>query len=122
MFRILPESHDGTLAVKASGKLVHADYAALGPELERRIAAHGKLSALFDITEFEGWDLHGAWDDFALGMKHIGDFERIAVVGDAKWQDFAINLADALTSADVRFFQKAKREQAWTWVQGAPSP
>lgn len=122
MFQILPESEGGTLAIKASGKLVHEDYAALKPELEKRIAEHGKLSVLFDIADFEGWSLHGAWDDFAMGMQHIGDFERIAVVGDAKWQEFAINLADALMRADVRFFQKEKRQQAWDWTKGAPSP
>ena len=122
MFEILPESDGGILAIETRGKLTHAAYAALKPEPERRIAAHGNLNALFDITDFDGWHLRGAWDDFALGMEHIGGFERIAVVGAARRQDFAIDLAAAVTRADVRFFQKTKRRQAWDWVRGAPSP
>ncbi len=121
MFEILPESDGPYLSVKARGTLTHGAYAALEPELERRIAEHGKISALFDITDFAGWDLHGAWDDFALGIKTINDFERIAVVGDTKWQNFAIDLADVLSPADIRFFQKSKRDLAWAWLKSAPS-
>ncbi len=119
MFEILPESDGGDVAIKASGKLTHEAYAALTPELEQRIKGHGKLNILLDITAFDGWDLHGAWDDFMLGIKHMGDFDRIAVVGDAKWEEVAIKIAGVMMSADVRFFPAAERKAAWSWTRGA---
>lgn len=119
MFTILPESDGGDVAIKASGTLTHEAYAALTSEFERRIAAQGKLNILFDITEFEGWDLRAAWDDFMLGMKHMGDFDRIAVVGDATWEEVGVKIADVLIAADVRFFPDAERAAAWAWTRGA---
>ena len=43
-----------------------------------------RLFVLFE--DFHGWDLHAAWDEFKFGLKHDADFERIAMVGDRKWQ------------------------------------
>jgi len=30
------------------------------------------------MTELQGWELRAAWDDFKIGLKHGGDFEKVA--------------------------------------------
>ena len=57
MFEILPESHDNRIALKASGKLTHADYQNLTPLLETQIAKSGPISALMDMGDFAGMEL-----------------------------------------------------------------
>ena len=37
-----------------------------------------KIQVLFDMTELQGWELRAAWDDFKIGLKHGGDFEKVA--------------------------------------------
>ena len=56
------------------------------PAIDAAVAAEGKVRLLAQFEDFHGWDMHAAWDDFRLGMKHYGDFEPIAMVGDRKWQ------------------------------------
>lgn len=118
MFEILPESHDNRIALKASGKLTHADYQNLTPLIETQVAKSGPLSALMDMEDFAGMELRAAWDDFVLGLKHMGDFKRIALVGDRKWEELATRIADHLVRSRIRFFDVAERDAAWTWLEG----
>jgi len=117
VFEILPQSHGRRVALKASGKLTHDDYQWLTPALEARISEVGPLSVLFDMESFEGWELRAAWDDFLLGLKHLGDFERIALVGDRKWEEIGARIADHLIKAEVRFFDVSERDAAWMWIE-----
>ena len=60
----LNEENGGKLlAVGVSGKLAKADYEHFVPEFERLVQQHGKLSVLFDMTDFHGWDAGALWED-----------------------------------------------------------
>jgi len=59
----LNEENSGkVLTIHVSGKLEKADYVLIVPEFERLIRQHGKLSLLFDMTSFHGWDAGAAWE------------------------------------------------------------
>ena len=75
------------LAVHVSGKLVKADYDYFVPEFERLVRLHGKLCVLFDMTGFHGWTAGALWEDTKFAMHHFSDIERLAVVGEKKWQE-----------------------------------
>ena len=66
------------LSMKASGMLTHADYKEITPLIESALAGvtGPKIRVLFDMTELQGWELRAAWDDFKIGLKHGGDFEK----------------------------------------------
>ena len=74
------------LAVHVSGKLAKADYGHFVPEFERLVRQHGKLSVLFDMTGFHGWEAGALWEDIKFDVKHFADIERLAMVGEKKWQ------------------------------------
>ena len=52
-------------------------------------------------TLFSGWEWRAAYDDAAFGIKHWNDIERVALIGDARWQ--------------ARLRQKSPI--AWGWIQ-----
>ena len=116
MFEVLSESEGRHLYVKASGRLTDADYKELTPRLEAAIETHGPLRLYVDMEAFEGWDLQAAWDDLALGIKHWNDFERIALVGDKKWEEISAKIFDSITKGDIRFFDVSKRNDAHNWI------
>jgi len=35
--------------------------------------------------DFDGWTVGAAWDDTKLGLLHLADFSRIALVSDIEW-------------------------------------
>ena len=105
------------VGIKLQGKLHDADYRTFVPAMEAEIAAYGKLRLLAYLEDFEGWDLHAAWDDFAFGVKHYADFERLALVGDSAWEEWMARLCKPFTTAEVRYFSHAAMDEAWAWLR-----
>ncbi len=117
MFDVLPESEGRRVFVKASGKLTDADYKALIPQLEAAIDRHGSIRLLVDMGDLEGWSLQAAWDDFAFGIKHWNDFERMALVGDKRWEELTAKAFNRLTKGDIRYFDLADGNAARAWIE-----
>jgi len=116
----LIEENDGkVLVVHVSGKLVKADYEHFVPEFERLVSQHGKLRLLFDMTDFHGWELSAAWEDFKFGIEHFADIDRLAMVGDQQWQHGMAIFCKPFTKAMVRYFEHADAAEAHKWLNEA---
>ena len=101
-----------------SGKLHDEDYRAFVPVVEAAVAAEGKLSLFARFENFHGWDLRAAWDDFKFGVKNYTSFERIALVGEQRWQEWMAAFCKPFTGAEVRYFDADDSAAAWDWLRG----
>jgi hypothetical protein len=110
------ESGGKVLVVHVSGKLTKADYERFVPEVERLVREHGKLRLLFDMTGFHGWEVSAAWEDFKFGVKHFADIERLAMVGETRWQHGMATFCKPFTTAAVRYFDHAAAAEARKWL------
>ncbi len=119
MFEVLPESRGRRFFVKVSGRLTDDDYKELTPRLDRAIAEHGRLRMFIDMEEFRGIDLQAVWDDFAFGIKHWNDFERVAIIGDKRWQELLVKTFDPIIKGDFRYFDVVDRGRARAWIEDA---
>ncbi len=117
MFTHIPIKADHIIGIKAEGVLTDADYKKFLPELEQSINNQGPVSAYVDMVDFEGWEAKAAWDDLKFGIAHDLDFDRIAVVGDSKWQQWMIKVSNIFFAADMRYFSAADQQQALDWLQ-----
>ena len=116
----LSEENGGKiLVVNVSGMLSGADYGQFVPEFERLVDAHGKLRLLFDMTGFHGWDLGALWQDIKFSVKHFSDIERLAMVGEMKWQHGMALFCKPFTRASIRYFDRAKAAEARAWLDEA---
>lgn len=114
----LTEKEDGKLLeVQVAGKLVHEDYKLFVPEFERLVARHGKLRVLFDMMDFHGWEAAAVWDDIKFDLKHFTHIERIAMVGDKKWEKGMSVFCKPFTTAKVRYFDRSELAQARAWLE-----
>ena len=116
MFSLLSPVKGNLVAIRAEGTLTDADYKEFLPQLEAVIAEQKRIRLFVDMTGFEGWDLHGAWDDFVFGLKHWGSFEQVAMVGTEAWEAKAARIADLLIRGEVRFFPADEVDAAWKWI------
>jgi len=116
MHKIIP-SEGNLVTVEVSGKLTKEDYDALIPSWRAVIARHGKMRLLFVMHDFYGWEVHAAWDDLRFDVKHAGQVERIAMVGEKKWQDWMTKIGSWFVEADVRYFDCSQQTQAEQWVR-----
>lgn len=97
------------------GKLTHDDYKIITPLFENALLGikKPKIKALIDARDFKGWDLHAAWDDLKLGLKHSSQFTQIAYVGTKKWENYMIKVSDWFTSGEIRFFEDISDAMLW---------
>ncbi len=114
----LTVKNDGkVLEVQASGKLVHEDYQHFVPEFERLVKENGKLRVLFEMADFHGWDRAALWDDIKFDVKHFSDIERLALVGDKKWEKGMSVFCKPFTTATIRYFDRAAVAEARVWLE-----
>src|ERR1035437_2699163 len=107
----LTEENGGKmLVVHVSGKLTAADYEHFVPEFERLVGLHGKLRVLFDMTGFHGWTTGALWEDTKFAMHHFSDIERLAIVGEKKWQEGMATFCKPFTKATIRYFDHGSEE------------
>jgi hypothetical protein len=110
------------LEIKLSGKLTTEDYQHFLPQVERLIKEHGKLRMLVRLLDFHGWTLGALWQDIKFDAKHLSDIERLALVGDSKWEAGMAAFCKPFTTATVRYFDATKADEASVWVdQGVVS-
>jgi len=116
----LNETNGGNvLEVQMSGKLAHSDYEHFVPEFERLVKEHGKLQILCDMKDFHGWEAGALWDDIKFDMKHFSDIERLAIVGDKKWEKGMAAFCKPFTTAKIRYFDRSAISDARTWVSNS---
>ena len=105
------------VGLKLCGKLHDEDYKQFVPKMETILTAEGKVRLFIQLEDFHGWDLHAAWDDFKFSLKHYSDFERIAMVGDRKWEKWMANFCKPFTKAKVKYFDRSEVDAAWKWLE-----
>jgi hypothetical protein len=115
------ENEGNVLTIHVSGKLTRADYVYFTPEFERLVKLNGKLRLLFDMTGFHGWEAGALWEDIKFDVKHFADIERLAMVGDKKWEHGMATFCKPFTKATIRYFDHADIAQAKKWLVEAQS-
>ena len=119
----LNETNSGKiLEVHVTGKLTAEDYKHFVPEFERLVHQHGRISLLFEMREFHGWEAGALWQDLKFDFKHFADIERLAMVGDRQWEKWMSDFCRPFTTAKIRYFDVAEGEAARHWVTGQPDP
>lgn len=105
------------LSLKAVGKLTHEDYKKITPMLDSALEGvkDPKVKAFIDGSELEGWEVRAAWDDFKLGLKHGGEFDKIAIFGNKKWQEYTAKIGSWFISGEVKYFEDVS--EAFSWLQ-----
>ncbi len=105
------------LSVKMSGKLSKEDYEQFVPEVESLIKKHGKIRILLQMHDFHGWTAGALWEDIKFDIKHFGDIERLAMVGERKWEAGMATFCKPFTSAKIRYFDVSDMDQARQWIE-----
>ena len=117
MIETIATSSPKVVGLKLGGKLHDEDFKRFEPMMETILTAEVKVRLFVQFEDFHGWDLRAAWDDLKFGLKHYSDFERIAMVGDHKWEKWMARSCKPFTNAKVKYFDKSEVDAAWKWLE-----
>jgi hypothetical protein len=117
MLELLHDADDKILIVNLTGKLAKEDYERFVPEVEQMIKKNAKIRILCQMHDFHGWEMGALWDDIKFDLKHFKDIERLALVGDRKWEHGMAVFCKPFTTAKVRYFDQHEAEHAAQWIR-----
>src|SRR5690242_20707802 len=101
MITRLEKSTSTILGFTLSGKLHDEDYKHFVPVVDTAIAAHGKVRLLAHFVDFHGWDLHALWDYIKFSPTRCNKVDRIALVGDKRWEEWMAKVSKPFTMAYI---------------------
>lgn len=105
------------LTCRVSGTLTQAELSALQRAAEPIIQATGKVRLLIVVEDFKGWERGAEWSDLSFQQENDAYIERMALVGDKKWEV----LAEAFTGKGFRdfpieYFEAGEVGRAFRWL------
>jgi len=115
--QITEEDNGKVVIVRLTGKLQKEDYAKFVPEVDRLVQQHGKLRMLFEMLDFHGWTAGAMWEDTKFAFHHFRSIERLAIIGEKKWQRGMASFCRPFTAAEVRYFERSQEQEAHDWLQ-----
>jgi hypothetical protein len=121
MIERLPGFPDNVLAFVCSGRVTKADYdAVLVPAVSSVLRTHDKLRLYYETAaDFDGLDPGAVWEDFKVGMEHLGHWEGIAVVTDVDWITSTVRFFGFLMPGMVKIFPTSEAAPARAWISAA---
>lgn len=110
--------HDNAQAVEITirGKVSTEEFDRLAEKLEAFIARHGQVRVLERITNFEGMDAAALWHDVKFSLRHLKDFNRIAVVADPNVRNLWSSFVAPFITCEVEHFAPDQITEARDWL------
>lgn len=114
----LQETNEGkVLEVQMTGRLSKTDYEQFVPAVDALIRQHGRIRMLIEMHDFHGSTGGALWQDIKFDARHFNDIERIAMVGETKWQHGMSVFCKPFTTAKIRYFDQGATEEARVWLR-----
>ncbi len=115
---ITPSEDGQVLEIEVTGTLTRQDYDVFVPVIETQMR-QGKVKLLVSMRDFTGWEIGALWEDIKFDIKHFRDIERLALVGDKKWEEGMAWFCKPFTTATIAYFDQSQIETARSWIRGA---
>ncbi|MBD3676117.1 MAG: STAS/SEC14 domain-containing protein [Planctomycetaceae bacterium] len=115
-FEITEIAEGKIIEVELAGKLSKEAYEEFVPLTEERIKQFGKVRMLVVLQDFHGWDAGALWEDIKFDVKHFNDIERLAIVGESKWEKGMSVFCRPFTTAKIKYFDKSEIAAAREWL------
>lgn len=112
-----------TVGFTAKGNVTAEDYeTVLIPAVEEALKSHKKIRLLYHLgDEFKRFEAGAMWDDAKVGLTHITEWEKIAIVTDVNWiqqagKIFGLAIETKAVPGDVKVFHNSELDEAIRWI------
>lgn len=110
-------SSNGILTMEVSGRLSEGELAAAQSQVGEFVRKQGKVRILVLVHAFEGWERGGEWDDAEYQAQTDPHVEKMAIVGEQRWEDLALLfVSQGLRPFPIEYFRTGELVQARNWL------
>ncbi len=112
------ESPESVVAFRAIGKVDKTDYdKVLEPALQQMLTDRGEVRFVYVLgDQFEGYTASAGWEDAKLGMGHLHNWKRCAVVTSHDWVKHLVGMFSWMMPGDVKVFEASQEQEAIAWA------
>jgi len=87
------------------------------PKFEELISREGTVRVLMDMSEYKS-EAPGAWkDDLRFGREFHKKIEKMAIVGDKRWENWMADFCAPFYARAARFFHTDDSVAVWEWLR-----
>ena len=101
----------------AQNRLDATDYENLKPQIKDHIQEHNKVYWYIEMENFEGWNSSAFWEGVELQLPNEERLKRVALVGNAKWQEQFTEVLISFTRAHIKLFSPDEKKMAKEWIE-----
>jgi hypothetical protein len=106
--------------LRISGVLKKAELDLAQATAGQEIAQAGKIKVLLMLDGFQGWEKGADWGDITFTAAYGDQIEKMAIVGDRRWETEALMFVGAgIRRTPVKFFVLGAAAQARAWLAEA---
>jgi hypothetical protein len=119
MLQIVKGLPDNVIGIMAKGRVTKEECdTVLRPALESSLKRASKPRLYYEIgCRFPG----AGWADLEIGLDHLPQWQRIAVVTDTAWVRQTVNALRFLLATEVRVFTTFETAESRAWITSAES-
>jgi hypothetical protein len=113
MFEPLEDLPEGVIGFSAVSEIHADDYRnVLQPALDRGESCESSSSSPASMGSSAG----ATWQDLKMGVEHLTNWKRIALVTDVEWMIHLTTLFGWMTPGELRHFPLSDRDDAVAWA------
>ena len=114
MIEMIDGLPDNVVGIIAKGRVTNNDCdKILKPAMESTLKRHDKVRLYYEIgCRFPG----AAWENLRVGVEHIPQWERVAIVTDVGWVRHTVNALRFLMASEVRVFTSFQAPEGRAWI------
>ncbi len=123
MLQVLSLTQKNIIATKANDLLGINDYEKIHPLIHNIIKTGKKVRWYFEMDDNSISNSTGFWEDGIIEMNygsmnftHAGDIERIAIVGNRKWEKWMHSIMKPFAKAKLKYFDLHDKEEGMKWI------
>ncbi|MDT0642547.1 STAS/SEC14 domain-containing protein [Zunongwangia sp. F363] len=117
MLQITDIKRENVVVTVASGKLNQHDLEKIHPLIHSILEKGLKIRWYLEMNDFQGWHIEGLWEDFTKDVDHEKEYEKIALVGEKKWQSWAVWFMSPFSNAHIKYFTLNQKKEAEKWIE-----
>jgi SpoIIAA-like len=111
---------EGMLTIRISGRLRQSELAAAQKNAAEMLKKRGGSRLLVLAEKFEGWEKGQDWGDLSGQEKLDAQIDRMAIVGEKKWEDVALLFTGkGIRHIEIEYFSSAELPRARDWLSSA---
>jgi hypothetical protein len=114
MISTMERNSGSLLGYSISGDVTKADFGTLTPVVASIVAEHGSLCLLLDVTDLHVEKVSAMSSQVDFARQFSGKIDKMAIVGDQKWEKAAGQLCDKFGVSNFELFETD--DDAWTWL------